>query len=35
VFDAPITFRVRRHRDGDRIAGARGRVTRTGAASLA
>ena len=35
VFDAAITFRVRRHRDGDRVAGARGRVTRTRAASLA
>lgn len=35
IFDAPISFRVRRHRSGDRVIGARGRVTRAGAASPA
>jgi hypothetical protein len=38
IFDAPVSFRVRRGADpsgGDRIAGARGRVARGGAASLA
>ena len=35
VFDEPVSFRVRRHRAGDRIAGARGRVTRTRVASPA
>jgi len=38
IFDAPVSFRVRRGADpsgGDRIAGARGRVARAGAASLA
>ncbi|HEY3218006.1 MAG TPA: glycogen debranching N-terminal domain-containing protein [Candidatus Limnocylindria bacterium] len=37
LFDAPVSFRVRRGKDptgGDRIAGARGRVARAGAASL-
>ena len=37
IFDAPISFRVRRgtSADGDHIAGARGRVTRTRTTSLA
>ncbi|HET7700972.1 MAG TPA: glycogen debranching N-terminal domain-containing protein [Candidatus Limnocylindria bacterium] len=35
IFDAPVSFRVRRHQGGDRVAGARGRVTRAGATSLA
>ena len=35
IFDAPISFRVRRHRDGDRVAGARGRVTKVRAAAPA
>ncbi|HEU5287485.1 MAG TPA: amylo-alpha-1,6-glucosidase, partial [Candidatus Limnocylindria bacterium] len=29
MFDAPVSFRVRRHRTGDRVAGGRGRVTRS------
>ena len=35
IFDAPISFRVRRHPGGDRVIGARGRVTRGRIASLA
>ncbi len=35
IFDSPITFRVRRRRGGDRIAGAHGRVTRARITSLA
>ncbi len=29
MFDAPVSFRVRRHRAGDRVAGGRGRVMRS------
>jgi hypothetical protein len=37
IFDTPISFRVRRGKSkaGDRIVGARGRVTRARATSLA
>jgi glycogen debranching enzyme len=35
IFDTPISFRVRRHSGGDKIVGARGRITRTRAASPA
>jgi len=35
IFDSPISFRVRRDRGGDKIVGARGRITRRGAASPA
>jgi glycogen debranching enzyme len=35
VFDSPISFRVRRHSGGDKIVGARGRITRARAASPA
>ena len=35
MFDAPVSFRVRRHRSGDRVAGGRGRVTRSRITSLA
>ena len=35
IFDTRATFRVRRHRGGDRIIGARGHVARAAAASLA
>jgi hypothetical protein len=37
IFDAPVSFRVRRGKSrsgGDRIAGARGRVARAGAVPL-
>ena len=35
IFDTRISFRVRRHREGDRVAGARGRVTNVRAATPA
>jgi glycogen debranching enzyme len=34
IFDAPVSFRVRRHTGGDRVAGARGRVARARTTSL-
>ncbi len=35
VFDGALTFRVRRRRGGDRVVGARGRLTRAAAAAFA